>query len=76
MGGSPLRVRRCLLSIRSTGLVAAPRPRVTAPPPEAERPARDGAAKARKAPAAQRPARTGATARRKNRSGDKHAATG
>ena len=38
--------------------------------------ARDGAAKARKAPAAQRPARTGATARRKNRSGDKHAAAG
>src|SRR5690242_4797606 len=38
----------------------------------AERPARDGAAKARKAPAAQRPARAGATARHKNRSGDKH----
>jgi len=43
----------------------------------AERPARDGAAKARKAPAAQRPpARNGGTTRRKARSGDKHAAAG
>jgi hypothetical protein len=42
----------------------------------AERPARDGAAKARKAPAAQRPARNGGTARRKARPSDKHAAAG
>jgi hypothetical protein len=42
----------------------------------AEGPARDGAAKARKAPAAQRPARSGGAARRKARSGDKHAAAG
>lgn len=42
----------------------------------AERPARDGAAKARKAQTAQRPARNGGTARRKTRSGDKHAAAG
>jgi hypothetical protein len=42
----------------------------------AERPARDGTAKARKAPAAQRPARSGGPARRKTRSSDKHAATG
>jgi|SRR5579871_2839261 len=42
----------------------------------AERPARDGTAKSRKAPAAQRPARNGGTARRKARSGDKHAAAG
>ena len=42
----------------------------------AERPPRDGAAKARKAPAAQRPARNGGAARRKTRSSDKHAATG
>jgi hypothetical protein len=42
----------------------------------AERPARDGAAKPRKAPAAQRPARNGGTARRKTRSADTHAATG
>ena len=41
----------------------------------AERPARDGTAKARKAQAAQRPARTGGAARRKTRSGDKEAAT-
>ena len=42
----------------------------------AERPARDGTAKARKAPAAQRPARNGAAARRKARPSDKHAAAG
>ena len=42
----------------------------------AERPARDGAAKARKAQTAQRPARNGGAARRKTRSGDKHAAAG
>jgi hypothetical protein len=43
----------------------------------AERPARDGAAKARKAPAAQRPpARNGGPARRKARSSDKRAAAG
>ena len=42
----------------------------------AERPARDGAGKARKAQAAQRPARNGGAARRKTRSSDKHAATG
>jgi hypothetical protein len=42
----------------------------------AERPVRDGTAKARKAPAAQRPARNGGPARRKTRSGDKHAAAG
>src|SRR4029077_21195635 len=43
----------------------------------AERPARDGAAKARKAPAAQRPpARNGGTTRGKAGSGDKHAAAG
>ena len=42
----------------------------------AERPARDGPAKARKAPAAQRPARNGGAARRKARSGDKQAAAG
>ncbi len=42
----------------------------------AERPARDGTAKARKASAAQRPARNGGTARRKARSGDKQAAAG
>jgi hypothetical protein len=42
----------------------------------AERPARDGAAKARKAPAAQRPARNGGPARRKTRSSDKQAAAG
>ena len=42
----------------------------------AERPARDGTAKARKAPAAQRPARNGGAARRKARSGDKQAAAG
>jgi hypothetical protein len=43
----------------------------------AERPARDGAAKGRKAPAAQRPpARNGGAARRKARSSDKHAAAG
>ena len=42
----------------------------------AERPARDGTAKARKAPAAQRPARSGGTARRKARPSDKHAAAG
>ena len=42
----------------------------------AERPARDGGAKARKAAAAQRPARNGGTARRKARSGDKQAAAG
>jgi hypothetical protein len=42
----------------------------------AERPARDGAAKARKAPAVQRPARNGGAARRKTRSGDKRAAAG
>jgi hypothetical protein len=41
-----------------------------------ERPARDGTAKARKAPAAQRPARNGAAARRKARPSDKHAAAG
>jgi hypothetical protein len=42
----------------------------------AERPARDGAAKARKAQAAQRPARNGGAARRKTRSSDKQAAAG
>ena len=42
----------------------------------AERPARDGTAKARKAPAAQRPARSGGAARRKARPSDKHAAAG
>ena len=42
----------------------------------AERPARDGAAKARKAPAAQRPARNGGTARRKARPSDKQPAAG
>jgi len=42
----------------------------------AERPARDGAAKARKTQAAQRPARNGGAARRKTRSSDKTAATG
>jgi hypothetical protein len=42
----------------------------------AERPARDGTSKARKAPAAQRPARNGAAARRKARPSDKHAAAG
>jgi hypothetical protein len=42
----------------------------------AERPARDGAAKARKAQTAQRPARNGGAARRKTRSSDKHAAAG
>ena len=42
----------------------------------AERPARDGPAKARKAPAAQRPARNGGAARRKARSGDKQTAAG
>jgi hypothetical protein len=43
----------------------------------AERPARDGATKGRKAPAAQRPpARNGGSARRKTRSGDKQAAAG
>jgi hypothetical protein len=42
----------------------------------AERPARDGAAKARKAPAAQRRARNGGPARRKTRSSDKQAAAG
>jgi hypothetical protein len=41
-----------------------------------ERPARDGAAQARKAPAAQRPARNGGAARRKARPSDKHAAAG
>jgi hypothetical protein len=43
----------------------------------AERPARDGASKARKAPAAQRPpARNGGAARRKARFSDKQAAAG
>ena len=42
----------------------------------AERPARDGTAKARKAPAAQGPARNGGAARRKARPSDKHAAAG
>src|SRR5215471_1617674 len=43
----------------------------------AERPARDGAAKARKAPAAQRPpARNGGSARRKARASDKQPAAG
>jgi hypothetical protein len=42
----------------------------------AERPARDGAAKARKASAGQRPARNGGAARRKTRSSDKQAAAG
>ena len=42
----------------------------------AEQPARDGTAKARKAPAAQRPARSGGAARRKARPSDKHAAAG
>jgi hypothetical protein len=42
----------------------------------AERPARDGTAKARKAPAAQRPARSGGAARRKARPSDKRAAAG
>ncbi|HEY2304823.1 MAG TPA: hypothetical protein VGI05_02975 [Streptosporangiaceae bacterium] len=42
----------------------------------AERPASDGAAKARKAQAAQRPARNGGAARRKTRSSDKQAAAG
>ena len=42
----------------------------------AERPARDGTAKARKAPAAQRPARNGGTARRKARPSDKQPAAG
>jgi hypothetical protein len=40
----------------------------------AEQPARDGTAKARKAPAAQRPARNGGAARRKARPSDKRAA--
>jgi hypothetical protein len=42
----------------------------------AERPARDGTAKARKALAAQRPARSSGPARRKSRPGDKQAAAG
>jgi len=42
----------------------------------AERPARDGTAKARKAPAAQGPARNGGAARRKARPSDKRAAAG
>jgi hypothetical protein len=43
----------------------------------AERPARDGSAKGRKAPAGQRPpARNGGATRRKARSSDKHAAAG
>jgi hypothetical protein len=43
----------------------------------AERPARDGSAKGRKAPAAQRPpARNGGSARRKARASDKQAAAG
>jgi hypothetical protein len=42
----------------------------------AERPARDGAAKARKAPAAQRPPARNGGARRKARAGDKQAAAG
>ncbi len=42
----------------------------------AERPARDGSAKAKKAPAAQRPARNGGATRRKARPSDKQAAAG
>jgi hypothetical protein len=42
----------------------------------AERPDREGPAKARKAPAAQRPARNGGSARRKTRPSDQHAAAG
>jgi hypothetical protein len=42
----------------------------------AERPARDGTAKARKAPAAQGPARNGGAARRKARPSDKRATAG
>ena len=43
------------------------------PDSPAERPARDGTEKARKAPAAQRPARSGGAARRKARPSDKQA---
>jgi len=56
--------------------LSARRKAVDAAESPVERPARDGAAKARKAPAAQRPARNGGTARRKARSGDKQAAAG
>jgi len=42
----------------------------------AERPARDGTAKARKPAAAQRPARNGGASRRKARPADKQAAAG
>ena len=42
----------------------------------AERPARDGSAKAKKAPASQRPARSGGATRRKARPSDKQAAAG
>jgi hypothetical protein len=42
----------------------------------ADRPARDGSAKAKKAPASQRPARNGGPARRKARPSDKQAAAG
>jgi hypothetical protein len=56
--------------------LSAKRKAVDATEGPAERPARDGAAKARKAPAAQRPPARNGGARRKARSSDKQAAAG
>src|SRR5437764_1694799 len=62
---------------QSPGELSAKRKAAGGADSPAERPARDGAAKPRKAPAAQRPpARNGGAARRKARAGDKQAAAG